>query len=117
MHLGKAVRSATSARASPANRETGYFSLTSTCVDTRQDAWKSCLSPYLPRLLAWFALGRHEEPHDDLPSDDVLLHDFCHVRLGAGPVPDALRVHDDAGSVFAVIQAAGLVRPDDSFEA
>src|SRR5436309_1047217 len=61
MHLGKAVRSATSARASPANRETGYFSLTSTCVDTRQDAWKSCLSPYLPLLLAWFALGRLEE--------------------------------------------------------
>src|SRR5437773_3789500 len=60
MHLGKAVRSATAARASPANRETGYFSLTSTCVDTRQDALKSCLSPYLP-LLRRFVLGRLEE--------------------------------------------------------
>src|SRR2546426_11727801 len=61
--------------------------------------------------MAW-----HQEPLDDLPSDDVLLHDLGHVRLGAGPVPDAFRVHDDAGPVFAVIQAAGLVRPDDPFE-
>src|SRR3989454_7217811 len=61
--------------------------------------------------MAW-----HQEPLDDLPSDDVLLHDLGHVRLGAGPVPDAFGVHDDAGPVLAVIQTTGLVRPNDPFE-
>src|SRR5439155_2548498 len=61
-------------------------------------------------------MAGHKEALHDLPSDDVLLHDLGHVRLGAGPVPDAFRVYDDAGPVFAVIQTTGLVRPDDPFE-
>src|SRR5438552_18972660 len=61
--------------------------------------------------MAW-----HQEPLHNLPSDDVLLHDLGHVRLGAGPVPDAFRVYDDAGPVLAVIQTTGLVRPNDPFE-
>src|SRR5438309_11656638 len=61
-------------------------------------------------------MAGHQEPLDDLPSDDVLLHDLGHVRLGAGPVPDAFGVHDDAGPVLAVIQTTGLVRPNDPFE-
>src|SRR2546428_6010232 len=61
-------------------------------------------------------MAGHKEALDDLPSHDVLLHDLGHVLLGACPVPDTFRVHDDAGPVLAVIQAAGLVRPDDPFE-
>src|SRR5437667_11624460 len=67
-------------------------------------------------LLLWRLMAWHQEPLDDLPSDDVLLHDLGHVRLGAGPVPDAFRVYDDAGPVLAVIQTTGLVRPNDRFE-
>jgi hypothetical protein len=44
--------------------------------------------------------------------NEVGLHDLFHVRRLDEAVPDALRIDDDRGTVFALIKAAGLVDPD-----
>src|SRR5579885_1300159 len=66
--------------------------------------------------LARRLVARHEESLDDLPPDDVPLHDLGHVRLAADPVPDAFGIDDHARAVLAVVEAAGLVRADRALE-
>ena len=43
---------------------------------------------------------------------DVRLNDLVDVIFGDFPVPDRIRVHDQIGSMLALIEASGLVGAD-----
>ena len=58
---------------------------------------------------------RHKQPGDDLTLHDMAFHDLCHISFCADPVPDPFRVNDHAGSQFAMVQAAGLIRAHKPF--
>lgn len=58
----------------------------------------------------------HEQSGHDLTLHDMPFHDLGHIGLRADPIPDSLRVDDHAGSHLAMVEAAGLVCADDSFE-
>ena len=59
----------------------------------------------------------HEQAFHQFSLDHVSFHNFRDVGFIADPIPDALRINDDAGTIFAMIQAPGLVGTDDAFEA
>jgi len=50
-------------------------------------------------------------------ADEVLVDDFGCVFRADMAVPDSLRVDDDGGAVFALIEAAGFVDADAGAEA
>jgi hypothetical protein len=52
------------------------------------------------------------EALDRAACDEVLVDDFGSVFRADVAVPDALRVDDDGGAVFALIEATGLVYAD-----
>lgn len=59
---------------------------------------------------------RHEQSGDNLALDDMPFHDLGHIGFRAHPVPDPIRVDDDAGPHFAMVEASGLVGADGPFE-
>lgn len=50
-------------------------------------------------------------------ADEVLIDDFGGVFGADVAVPDGLRVNDDGGAVFALVEATGLVDADARGEA
>ena len=50
------------------------------------------------------------EPFYRFAPDDVGLNNLFHVGLGDVSVPDGVRVDHDVGTVFALIEAARLIR-------
>ncbi len=59
----------------------------------------------------------HQQPGDRFALENVAFHDFRYVGFAADPIPNPFRVYHDAGAVLAVVQAAGLVRSDSTFQA
>ncbi len=58
----------------------------------------------------------HEQALDQFALDHVSFHNFRDVGFVPDPIPDAFRINDDAGTIFAMIQTTGLVGPDDALE-
>src|SRR6185436_20580448 len=58
----------------------------------------------------------HQEPLDDLTFHDVPLHDFGNIGFRPHPVPYALGVNHDAGSILAMVQTTGLIGPYGLFQ-
>jgi len=54
-----------------------------------------------------------EQALDDFATDEVLVDDLGDIRNGHAAVPDLLRVDDDADSMLALVEAAGVIRADD----
>src|SRR2546426_4994148 len=52
------------------------------------------------------------QPLHRLASNQMLLDDLLHVRLGDVAVPDGVRVDDHRAAVLAVVEATRLVRAD-----
>jgi hypothetical protein len=57
------------------------------------------------------------QPLDRLSRDKVLADDLGHIADGDSAVPDRFRIHDDRGSVLALIEASGLIYADRASEA
>src|SRR3990170_5000308 len=57
----------------------------------------------------------HPQAFDDAPVLQVLLDDLVDVGLVDVGVPDRVRVHHDARSFLAAVEAAGLVDPHLAF--
>ncbi len=57
------------------------------------------------------------KPFDRTSSDDVFIDNLIDVCVGDMSVPNRLRIHNDGRSVFTLIEAAGLIGTDFSFEA
>ena len=53
---------------------------------------------------------------DWLAADDVRIDDLFDIRLRDMPIPNCVRVDDKVGAVFALIEAAGLVGANFSFQ-
>jgi hypothetical protein len=51
------------------------------------------------------------EPLDWTPEDEVFPHDLFRVFELHMTVPDGVGVHNNRGSVLALVQASGLVNP------
>ncbi len=60
---------------------------------------------------------RHQKPLDDFTLENVSLHQFGHIGFRADPIPGAFRIDHHARPIFAMIQAAGLIGPNRSFDA
>ena len=58
----------------------------------------------------------HEQAFHQFALDHVAFHDFRDVGFIADPIPDAFRINDDAGAIFAMIQTSGLVGTDGTLE-
>ena len=61
-------------------------------------------------------MSGHEEAFHQFALDHVPFHNFRDVGFIPHPIPDAFRINDDAGAVFAMIQTTRLVGADDAFE-
>ena len=61
-------------------------------------------------------LGNQKSLHD-LAAPEVSLNDFVHIRQLDTSVPDGVRIDDDAGAVFALVQAATAIGPHRSTKA
>jgi hypothetical protein len=59
---------------------------------------------------------RHEQAFDYFALHYVTFHNFRHIGFGSHPIPDAFRVDDNAGTIFAVIQTACLIGSNPSFQ-
>ena len=57
------------------------------------------------------------KPFDGLSPDDMQLDDFIHIGFGDVPIPDCIRIDYDAWSMFALIEAAGLIGANPAFQA
>ena len=68
------------------------------------------------QLERWNVVPGHEQAFDQFTLDHVSFHNFRDVGFAPDPIPDALRINDDAGTVFAMIQTPGLIGPDDALE-
>lgn len=61
-------------------------------------------------------MTRHQKPFDDFTLENVSLHQFRHIGFRADPIPGAFGIDHHAGSIFAMIQAAGLIGPNRTFD-
>ncbi len=53
---------------------------------------------------------RQTEALDRFAAEDVRFNDLFDVAFGDGSVPHCVRVDDDVGAMFALVEAAGLIR-------
>ncbi len=61
-------------------------------------------------------MTRHQKPFDYFTLENVSLHQFRHIGFRADPIPRAFGIDDHAGSIFTMIQAAGLIGPNRTFD-
>lgn len=64
----------------------------------------------------WNVVIGHEQAFHQFTFDHVPFHNFRHVGFIPHPIPDAFRINDDAGAIFAMIQTPRFVGTDDTFE-
>ena len=68
----------------------------------------ACLLHFLPLIELCL---RYEEVLQDTPADDGFFNDPRHVGKLDAAIPDRLRINDDGGTQFALVETAGLVGP------
>ena len=61
-------------------------------------------------------MAGHQKPFDDFTLENVAFHQFGHIGFRADPIPGALGINHDARPIFAMIQTAGLIRSNRSFD-
>jgi hypothetical protein len=61
-------------------------------------------------------MAGHQEPFDDFTLENVAFHQFRHIGFRADPIPGALGIDHDAWPIFAMIQTAGLIGSNRSFD-
>ena len=59
---------------------------------------------------------RRDQPLDWLSADDVGLDDFVNIAGCYAAVPDRVRIDHNVGTMFALIETAGLIRSHFPFE-
>jgi len=59
---------------------------------------------------------RHHQAGHDFALEDVAFHDLGDVSVRFHLIPHAFRIDHDARAHGAMIETAGFVRPDDSFQ-
>lgn len=58
----------------------------------------------------------HEQSGNNLAFQDMPLHNFCHVGLSSDPVPHSLRIDHHTGTQLAMVEAAGFISANKTFE-
>jgi hypothetical protein len=56
------------------------------------------------------------QPLDWFSSDNVGLDDFFYIGEGHAAIPHAFRIDHDVRTMFALVQASGLIRSHSSFQ-
>src|SRR5262245_5576726 len=74
----------------------------------KRTARGACLLHFLP--LIEFCV-RYQEVLQDTPADHSFFNDPRHVGKLDAAIPDRLRINDDGGTQFALVETAGLVGP------
>lgn len=66
--------------------------------------------------LFWNRMIGHEQSGYDFPLHDMPFHDLCDVCFCADPVPHSLGIDHHTGAEFAMVQAAGLIGTNETFD-
>jgi hypothetical protein len=62
-------------------------------------------------------MTRHQKAFDYFTLENVSFHQFGHIGFRADPIPGAFGIDHHARPIFAMVQAAGLIGPNRSFDA
>ena len=62
-------------------------------------------------------MTRHQKAFNHFTLENVSLHQFGHIGFRTDPIPGAFRIDHHARPIFAMVQAAGLIGPNRSFDA
>ena len=63
-----------------------------------------------------YVVPGHEQAFHQFSLDHVPFHNFRDVGFIPDPIPDAFRINDDAGPIFAMIQTPCLIGANNAFE-